>query len=57
MAEVKLDLPEEVAEEIARRAVSLGTTPEVWVSAVVQDVVADLPEDRCDSGPDDFICR
>jgi hypothetical protein len=57
MAEVKLDLPEEVAEEIVRRAVSLGTTPEAWVSAVVQDVVADLPEDRCDSGPDDFICR
>ncbi len=57
MAEVTLDLPDDLAEVIARRAAALGTTPEAWVSAVVQDVVADLPEDHRGEGPDDFICR
>jgi hypothetical protein len=56
MAEVKLDLPEEVAETIVRRAAALGTTPERWVESVVQDVVADLSEDGRD-GPDDWIAR
>jgi len=56
MTEVKVELPEDVAETIARRAAALGTTPERWVEAVVQDVVADLPEDDRD-GPDDWIAR
>lgn len=56
MTEVKVELPDEVAAEIARRAAALGTTPEEWVSAVVQDIAADLPEDAVD-GPDDFIAR
>jgi hypothetical protein len=57
MAEVILDLPDNLAEEIARRAAALGTTTEAWVSAMVQDVVADLPEDHREDGPDGFICR
>jgi hypothetical protein len=44
MTEVKVELPDELAAEIARRAAALGTTAEEWVAAVVQDVVADLPE-------------
>jgi transglutaminase-like putative cysteine protease len=56
MTEVKVELPDELAAEIARRAAALGTTPEEWVAAVVQDIAADLPEDAGD-GPDDFIAR
>jgi|GEM_PF-2508710 len=56
MAEVKVELPDELAEEIARRAAALGTTPEHWVAAMVQDVAADLPDDGRD-GPDDWIAR
>ncbi len=56
MTEVKVELPDELAEEIARRAAALGTTAEEWVAAVVQDVAADLPHDTAD-GPDDFIAR
>jgi hypothetical protein len=57
MTEVTVELPEDVAAQIARRAAALGTTPEAWVQAVVEDVVADLPEDEREPGPDDFICR
>lgn len=56
MTEVKVELPDDLAAEIARRAAALGTTPEAWVSAVVRDLAADLPEDSGD-GPDDFIGR
>jgi hypothetical protein len=56
MTEVKVELPDELAAEIARRAAALGTTAEEWVAAVVQDVAADLPEETQD-GPDDFIAR
>jgi len=56
MTEMKVELPDELAAEIARRAAALGTTPEEWVAAVVQDIAADLPEDAGD-GPDDFIAR
>ncbi|GGG40619.1 hypothetical protein GCM10010964_30300 [Caldovatus sediminis] len=57
MTEVTVELPEDVAAQIARRAAALGTTPEAWLQAVVEDVVADLPEDEREPGPDDFICR
>jgi hypothetical protein len=57
MIEVKLELTDEVADAIARRAAQLGCTADEWVSAVVQDVAADLPEDPSDDGPDGFICR
>ncbi len=56
MAEVKVELPDEVAEEIARRAAALGTTAEEWVAAMVQDLAADLPEDAGE-GPDCWIAR
>lgn len=56
MTEVKVELPDELAAEIVRRAAALGTTAEEWVSAVVQDVAADLPEEMGE-GPDDFISR
>lgn len=56
MAEVKVELPDELAEQIARRAAALGTTAEDWVAAVVQDLAADLPEDPAD-GPDGWIAR
>lgn len=56
MTEVRMELPVEIAETIARRAASLGTTPERWLEAMVQDVVADLPEDG-DDGADDWIAR
>jgi hypothetical protein len=56
MTEVRVELPDGLAEEITRRAAALGTTAEEWVAAVVQDLAADLPEDTSD-GPDDFIAR
>ncbi|HYF06068.1 MAG TPA: hypothetical protein VD970_00465 [Acetobacteraceae bacterium] len=56
MTEIKVELPETLVEEIARRAAALGTTPEHWVSAMVQDVAADLP-DGTHEAPDDWIAR
>ena len=56
MIEVKVELPARLAAEIARRAAALGTTTEEWVSAVVQDLAADLPEETAD-GPDSWIAR
>lgn len=56
MTEVKVELPEQVAEEIARRAAALGTTAEEWVAAVVQDLAADFP-DTTEDGPDAWIAR
>ncbi len=56
MTEVKVELPDELAQEIARRAAALGTTAEEWVAAVVQDLAADLPDETVD-GPDCFIAR
>lgn len=55
MTEVKLQLPDALAELVARRAAALGTTPEHWVQAMVEDLAADLPEDG--EGPDGWICR
>lgn len=56
MTEVKVELPDTLAAEIARRAAALGTTAEEWVSAVLQDVAADLPAETVD-GPDSWIAR
>jgi hypothetical protein len=56
MAEVRVELPDDVAAEIARRAAALGTTAAEWVSAMVQDVAADLPADAGE-GPDSWIAR
>lgn len=56
MTVVKVKLPDSLATEIARRAAALGTTAEEWVSAVVQDMAADLPDETAD-GPDCWIAR
>ena len=55
MTEVVVDLSEEVAEAIQQRATALGTTADQWLSLVIADVVADVPEEG--DGPDDWICR
>ncbi len=55
MTEVKVDLPEHLAEVIKQRAAALGTTADHWLSLVIADVVADVPEEG--DGPDDWICR
>ncbi len=55
MAEVVIDLPEALAEVIEQRATALGTTADQWLSLVIADVVADVPEQG--EGPDDWICR
>lgn len=56
MAEVVIDLPEGLAEAIEQRATALGTTADQWLSLVIADVVADVPEEGGD-GPDAWICR
>lgn len=56
MAEITVEIPDTLASEIERRAAALGTTAEHWVSAMVQDVAADLPEET-ESSPDDWIAR
>ena len=55
MTEVKVDLPEGLAEAIEQRATALGTTADHWLSLVIADVMADVPEEG--DGPDDWICR
>jgi len=55
MTEVKVELPEGLAEVIEQRAAALGTTADHWLSLVIADVVADVPEEG--DGPDDWICR
>ncbi len=56
MVEITVKIPDDLADEIARRAAALGTTAEHWVSAMVQDVAADLPEET-GSAADDFLAR
>jgi hypothetical protein len=55
MAEVRVDLPDGLAEAIEQRATALGTTADQWLSLVIADVMADVPEEG--DGPDDWICR
>ena len=56
MAEITVEIPDDLADEIARRAAALGTTAEHWVSAMVQDVAADLPGET-GMGADDWLAR
>ena len=56
MVEITVEIPDDLADEIARRAAALGTTAENWVSAMVQDVAADLPDETGES-PDSWIAR
>lgn len=55
MTEMRVDLPDGLAEAIEQRATSLGTTPDQWLSLVIADVIADVPEEG--EGPDGWICR
>ena len=55
MTDMRVDLPERLAEAIEQRATALGTTPDQWLSLVIADVMADVPEQG--DGPDDWICR
>jgi hypothetical protein len=55
MTEVRVELPDGIAEAIEQRATALGTTPDQWLSLVIADVIADVPEEG--DGPDDWICR
>ena len=55
MTEVRVELPEGLAEAIEQRATALGTTADQWLSLVIADVIADVPEEG--DGPDDWICR
>lgn len=50
-----IDLPQGLAEVIEQRATALGTTADQWLSLVIADVVADVPDEG--DGPDDWICR
>lgn len=55
MTEVRVDLPDGLAEAIEQRATALGTTADQWLSLVIADMMADVPEEG--DGPDDWICR
>lgn len=55
MTEMVVDLPEGIAEAIEQRATALGTTADHWLSMVIADMVADVPEEG--DGPDAWICR
>jgi len=48
MTELKIELPDEVAELIEQRATELGTTPNQLLSVVVSDAVADLPDNEAE---------
>jgi hypothetical protein len=56
MTDITVSLPEQLAEEISRRAEALGTTAEEWVAAMLGDITADLPEEPGEGG-DDWISR
>ena len=56
MTDLTVSLPDSLAEEICRRAAALGTTPEEWVAAMVEDIAADLPEEAGE-GADSWISR
>lgn len=56
MTVITVSLPEQLAEEISRRAEALGTTAEEWVAAMLGDITADLPEEPGEGG-DEWISR
>ncbi|WP_160935999.1 hypothetical protein [Teichococcus coralli] len=43
MTEMRIELPESLAEEIERRASELGTTLDELLSVVVSEAVTELP--------------
>lgn len=54
MTDLMVRLPDALVAVIEARAAALGTTPEHWLEAMVEDVVADLPEG---GDTDGWICR
>ena len=50
MTDITVTLPDQLAEEISRRAEALGTTAEEWVAAMLSDITADLPEEAGEGG-------
>jgi hypothetical protein len=55
MTRIQIDLPESVAELVEQRAEALGTSSDQWLSLMVADLVADIPEGSF--GPDEWISR
>ncbi|HEY0418850.1 MAG TPA: hypothetical protein VGC80_04960 [Acetobacteraceae bacterium] len=56
MTEMTVNVPETLVEVLEQRAAALGTSPDQWLSYVVTDLLADVPDDS-DEGPDEWICR
>ncbi len=56
MTEITVEIPDTLAAEIGRRAAALGTTAEQWISSIVQDAAADLPDETAGAA-DDWIAR
>ncbi|HWL81176.1 MAG TPA: hypothetical protein VNR89_09495 [Roseomonas sp.] len=54
MTEMRIELPESLAEEIERRASERGTTPDRLLSEVVSEAVTELPSREDES---DWECR
>jgi hypothetical protein len=48
MIEMKIELPDTVAEVIEQKASELGTTPDQLLSVMVTDVAGDITELDCD---------
>ncbi|MBO1073157.1 hypothetical protein [Roseomonas marmotae] len=44
MTELKIELPDEIAESLEEKATAMGTTADQLVSIVLTDVVAEMPE-------------
>lgn len=55
MTEMKIDLPDNLAEVVEKRAEEVGVPPDQWLSLMVTDMVADLPDQS--DGSDDWIGR
>jgi len=52
--EVKINLPDELAEVVEQRAEEIGVPTEEWLSLMVTDMVADLSDG---DDADDWISR
>lgn len=57
MTEVTVTLSAEAAEAIARHAEALGCSADAWLTAVVEDIAAELPDAADEDGPDGFGAR
>lgn len=55
MTEMRITLPEDLAEVVERRAEGVGVPSDQWLSLMVADMVADLPDEG--DGSDDWIGR